>query len=351
MRILVIGAGVIGLTSALRLQQAGHTVEIAARDLPEATTSSVAGAVWEPYAVEPMDKATAWGQAAFDMFKELSEDSWYTGVVMRDVWQENPGNAPAPEWAAALVDFKLRDGYYTFTAPVIETPILLRYLQGQFEEHGGQITRNTFASLDDAFAYWEMTFGATGSADEPCVVVNCTGLGSRELVEDNAMYAGKGQIVRVVDPTFAFALMGANGPGENPTYIIPRLTNIVLGGIFDAESENLAPDPNIRTDILHRCAHLALFKDQRFAMSLARLAGDDFAASFAERVDPQYRETPAATLADNPDACGLRPCRSEVRLERVELAPGRVVVHNYGHGGGGVTLSWGCADEVVRLLG
>ena len=46
---------------------------------------------------------------------------------------------------------------------------------------------------------------------------------------------------------------------------------------------------------------------------------------------------------------GLRPSRKEVRLE-VENITGRKVVHNYGHGGAGVTLSWGCADEVVRLL-
>jgi D-amino-acid oxidase len=49
-------------------------------------------------------------------------------------------------------------------------------------------------------------------------------------------------------------------------------------------------------------------------------------------------------------AVGLRPARSEVRLEATTLADGRPLVHNYGHGGSGFTLSWGCADEVARLV-
>ena len=48
------------------------------------------------------------------------------------------------------------------------------------------------------------------------------------------------------------------------------------------------------------------------------------------------------------DLVGLRPGRMEVRLEREEKN-GKYLIHNYGHGGSGVTLSWGCADEVVEL--
>jgi D-amino-acid oxidase len=48
-------------------------------------------------------------------------------------------------------------------------------------------------------------------------------------------------------------------------------------------------------------------------------------------------------------AVGLRPGRREVRLELEWLAGGRAVIHNYGHGGAGFTLSWGCAREVVEL--
>ena len=47
---------------------------------------------------------------------------------------------------------------------------------------------------------------------------------------------------------------------------------------------------------------------------------------------------------------GLRPCRPEVRLEAETLPGGRVLWHNYGHGGAGVTLSWGCARELTAAL-
>jgi D-amino-acid oxidase len=47
---------------------------------------------------------------------------------------------------------------------------------------------------------------------------------------------------------------------------------------------------------------------------------------------------------------GLRPFRrSGVRLERDQLRDGRTVIHNYGHGGAGFTLSWGCAREVLDI--
>src|SRR5438874_651476 len=46
----------------------------------------------------------------------------------------------------------------------------------------------------------------------------------------------------------------------------------------------------------------------------------------------------------------LRPFRkSGVRLEWDRLRDGRTVIHNYGHGGAGFTLSWGCAREVIDL--
>ena len=47
---------------------------------------------------------------------------------------------------------------------------------------------------------------------------------------------------------------------------------------------------------------------------------------------------------------GLRPLRPTVRLEREVLADGSPVIHNYGHGGAGYTLSWGCAQDVLKLV-
>jgi D-amino-acid oxidase len=46
---------------------------------------------------------------------------------------------------------------------------------------------------------------------------------------------------------------------------------------------------------------------------------------------------------------GLRPFRPQVRLEAEATGDGPLVVHNYGHGGAGITLSWGCAREAAAL--
>jgi len=83
-------------------------------------------------------------------------------------------------------------------------------------------------------------------------------------------------------------------------------------------------------------------------MSLAALAGGAIAQDFAARVGPEHRDTPAALITS--EGVGLRPISPRVRVEVELLAPGRVIVHDYGHGGAGVTLSWGCATEVVRLV-
>jgi D-amino-acid oxidase len=74
-----------------------------------------------------------------------------------------------------------------------------------------------------------------------------------------------------------------------------------------------------------------------------------FAASLRALLGESTADAPPVEIVSV--ACGLRPVRSTVRLEREELGGGRVVIHNYGHGGAGVTLSWGCAAEVATLLG
>jgi D-amino-acid oxidase len=103
-------------------------------------------------------------------------------------------------------------------------------------------------------------------------------------------------------------------------YIVPRLHDVVLGGTDDEGNESTEPDPTVTQGILRRCAQLA----------------PDFPAP-----------TPDDVLSV---VCGLRPVRSTVRLEAEHPTPERLLVHNYGHGGAGVTLSWGCAAEVASLV-
>src|SRR3954463_16047120 len=100
-------------------------------------------------------------------------------------------------------------------------------------------------------------------------------------------------------------------------YVIPRTNDCVFGGTNEI-SENLAPDQAVTRTIISRCsAELKIGSAQILATRV-----------------------------------GLRPYRkSGVRLEAGRMADGRVLIHNYGHGGAGFTLSWGCAQTVLQLAG
>jgi D-amino-acid oxidase len=314
MNILVIGCGISGLTTARCLLQAGHRVRIWAGELPPHTTSNAAAAVWYPYKAHPVDRVTNWGKIAFQKFKELQSVEG-SGILMSNVLEFKPLPSPDPWWVTAVDSFRhatageLPPGYadgYAFQAPVIDTHIHLDYLQRTFLAQGGQIEQRTITDLAEAFA-------------QCAVVVNCSGLGARQLVGDSDVHAARGQVVRIKHNGFRSVLLDEEGPNKL-AYIVPRTYDIILGGTYDEHNESLERDPEQTQTILHRCANLA--------PELANIAAEDILDVY----------------------CGVRPVRSTVRVEAERVAPDRLLVHNYGHGGAGITLSWGCAAEVVELV-
>lgn len=314
MDILVIGCGVSGLTTGLCLLDAGYNVTIWARDLPPHTTSNVAAAVWLPFKAFPVERVTAWGKMTFQRFKELQAEP-ESGVFMANVLDLKKVASPDPWWVSAVEDFRrasqdeLPSGYadaFAFEAPVIDTRVYLDYLLRTFHARGGQVYQRAIASMAEAFA-------------QNTLVINCSGLGARELVGDRDLHAARGQVVRIKHNGFRQALVDEHDIAQL-TYIVPRTHDIVLGGTYEEENESTAINPETTQAILRRCA--------QFMPALATLAPDDIVS-----LD-----------------CGLRPVRSTVRLEIERPAPHQLLIHNYGHGGAGITLSWGCAAEVVALL-
>jgi D-amino-acid oxidase len=298
-RVIVVGAGVVGLTCAVRLLEAGHRVDVVARDLPLETTSAVAAALWYPYRALPQDRVTAWAAVSYGVLEGLAADE-HTGVRMLTGTEVQREHQPDPWWRSAVPaldrETALPPGYadgWTFVAPVVDMPVHLRWLTTRIDELGGTLTRMNLSALP-----------GDGS-----LVVNATGLGARHFGSDPSVRPVRGQVV-VVEQV---GLDRWTLDGAGLTYVVPRTHEIVVGGT-DVEGEwSRTPDPAVAADLLHRAAALVP------ALEGARV--------LRHKV-------------------GLRPARPEVRVERVED-----VIHCYGHGGAGVTLSWGCAADVVELAG
>jgi D-amino-acid oxidase len=309
--VAIIGAGVSGLTCGVALAERGDRTAIFAAETGLGTTSAAAGAIWYPYDAAPADRVIAWALQTYKILSELARDL-ASGVSMIELRMfSRQGEIPIPKWASALGARRLKDeerfGAFTsgfaLSVPLTDTTIYLDYLARRFRAAGGEIQNNVrFEKLEDVDSAFNL-------------VINCAGLGARALVHDVDLEPHRGQVVIV--PKIDNLLCAIVCDDAPLLYAIPRRNDCVFGGTNDP-SENLAVDPKSTSRIVAQCS---------------RLLDIDRPRLIAERV-------------------GLRPFRrSGVRLERDGLRDGRPTIHNYGHGGSGFTLSWGCAREAVDLAG
>ncbi|MEV6174637.1 FAD-dependent oxidoreductase [Streptomyces sp. NPDC051954] len=304
--VIVVGGGVIGLTTAVVLAERGRRVRVWTRDPVERTTSAVAGALWWPYRIEPVALARRWALRSLDVYEELAARPGATGVRMvegvlgeadpDDAWVADrlPGLRPA-------TDREYRGTGLWARLPLIDMAVHLRWLRARFLDAGGAIEVRTVSGFAEV---------------EAPVVVNCTGMGARELVPDTSVRPVRGQLVVVENPGIRTWLVSTDAAGAM-AYFFPQPGRLLLGGTADEDDFSTEPDPAVAAAIVRRCAALR-----------PEIAG--------------------ARVLDH--RVGLRPTRNAVRLERELLPDGRLLVHNYGHGGAGVTVSWGCASEAARLV-
>jgi D-amino-acid oxidase len=312
--VMVVGAGVIGLTCAIRLVEGGARVVLVCAAAPEDTVSATAAAVWYPTGTTDADpRVLDWAVEGFDELSAQAGDDG-AGVVMRSTRMLLREPTPTPWWAVALKDLRTlgpgaaTPGYaqeWRFTVPTVEMRPYLRHLLDRFTGAGGVVRRRTLERLD--------------AVRDAAVVVNATGLAAGRLVGDPAVHPIRGRIVLVTNPGLQTSVRDEDHP-DGPTYIHPRSRDVVLGGTFEPMATDVGPAPRAARAILARCTDLVP------ELAGARVIGE---------------------------AAGLRPGRAGgIRLESVAAAPGGGprVVHCYGHGGAGVTLAWGCAAEVARLV-
>jgi D-amino-acid oxidase len=302
-RVIVVGAGVVGLSCAVRLLESGHRVDVVARDLPLETTSVVAAALWYPYRAQPFDRVTAWSRAGYAAFEALSgvDD---TGVRMLAGTELHRSRTADPWWREAVPALTRVDAFpppyadgWTFVAPVVEMPVYLRWLTARIDSLGGTLTRMALPALPD----------------RTDVVVNASGLGARRLADDASTTPVRGQVVYVEQVGLDRWWLD----GSVPIYVVPRSRDIVVGGTDEEGEWDRRPDAEVTGRILARAQELVP------DLAGARVVGHKV---------------------------GLRPVRPTVRLEVGQPSSGARIVHCYGHGGAGVTLSWGCADEVAQLV-
>ncbi len=293
MNVAVIGAGVSGLTTAIVLAERGEAVTL--YDAPRAHMASpAAGAIWFLYDLEgDVEVAEAW---AFRTFERLTELVHTPGSGVSMIEFRVFGMPEIPEWTHRCA-FRALDGGFAVTVPLMDTPVYLQYLRDRFRGAIREVT--PFASLDDV-------------PPEHDVIINCCGFGARALVSDARMHPHRGQVVLTErQPSLPYAIVHEG----TLTYVIPRSGECVLGGTNDVSADVLPQDATT-ADIRRRCAPIV----------------------------PENAPTLGVRV-------GLRPFREGgVRLEADRTAGGRPVIHNYGHGGSGFTVSWGCGEAVALLV-
>lgn len=306
--VLIVGAGVSGLTTAVCLAESGRRVRVVAEKGPLGTTSAVAGASWSPYMATD-GRVMRWGKATRAVFDGLGGDPDQHGVrFVRGMDASDEAMEP-PDWAREDPGFRIEpeppEGFrsaWHYTNPLVDMPRYLAYLKARLQQRGVVVEIESIRSFVDV-------------ADRAAIVVNCTGLASRELVGDDSLTPTRGQLV-VVERRGIDRFFQDQAEDGDLTYILPHGDVVVLGGSAIIGSEDLSVDQDIADAIRQRCA----------------------------KIEPRLYD---ARVLDH--RVGLRPNRPSVRLELDQTA-GFPLVHNYGHGGSGMTLSWGCANDVRAIV-
>eukprot|EP00057_Strongylocentrotus_purpuratus_P032519 XP_787922.2 PREDICTED: D-aspartate oxidase [Strongylocentrotus purpuratus] len=335
--VCVVGAGIIGLSSAVNIIETIPNVEVTliAQHFAADVTSSVSGGLWNPRDVPlnttPVKLLQKWSRDTWNhsIPLALSPEATKFGIEFLPgyrLYPEKIKEEEDPWWKDDVIGYRrvpqkeikqlfaptFHDGYSYMTI-ITNCLIYLPYLMKRFLQKGGKVVQRKVGSLGEFAGVYD-------------VVVNCSGLGAKFLVQDDTVEPARGQIIRVRAPMQHFFVLytlksGMKGWGDRSFYVFPRNGQVILGGTIQKGRWDTTPDP----------------EDAKYILDIT------------SKVLPNLKGSEVVK-----HLVGLRPTRSEgIRLEAETMNFGAInleVVHNYGHEGNGVTLHWGCAKQVTQLV-
>ncbi|XP_013407821.1 D-aspartate oxidase [Lingula anatina] len=321
-RVAVVGAGIIGLSTAwcLKERHPDLPVHIIADKFSPYTVSDISAGFWQPYLLgdTPMGLQVKWSKDTFVHMMKVHRmaDTSDAGVQMISGYVTFKERVEDPYWKDIVLGFRhmteeevaqfegQTHGWF-FTTYGAESKYYLPWIMRKLKD------------FPDVKVFNRKLNSLSELAGEYDIVVNCTGLGARELVNDRQVQPIRGQVMRVKAPWIKYFF---NNEDLSDIYLLPVVDSVVVGGTHQVSSWDLQPSEEDKKRIWEGVC--------KFIPSLR------------------------GAKIEN-DFVGLRPSRPSVRLELEDVNSGRgklTIVHNYGHGGAGVTLHWGCAVDAAQLV-